>query len=119
MASGTAGVVALTMTGSSSGIGGVARGSLGGLVVGALLETIGGWGGGREGMSPAVGGFGATRWGTIVGDNTGTGEFCEAFGGGGAARGFSKLPSWFWGKRGLVAEAGLMPSGYSPCRGIA
>lgn len=100
----------MTNTGSSSGMSGVARGSFAGLVAGALLDTTGGWGGGREGVKVG-GGLGATRLGAIAGDNTGTGELCEGFGGGGAARGFSKLPSWFWGKRGLVAEAGLMPSG--------
>lgn len=107
--------------GPSSGIGG------GGVVV--VVEgppgrvfVVGGCGAGREGtrLPPAPGGFGAARVGTREPAGAAAVAAGAARGIGGGARGFSKLPSWFCGKRGLVEGevtvatgllVGLNPSG--------
>lgn len=75
---------------------------------------------------PAVvlpGGLGAGRPGTILAPP----PLSRCRGIGGGARGFSKLPSWFWGKRGeagglrtdvyppgVAAPGTVNPSGLSP-----
>lgn len=72
---------------------------------------IGGGGAGRVGAKSrklGAGGLGAGLFGIIivVGDWPGLKLVMTLAGGpvgmGGGARGFSKLPSWFWGNRGLA-----------------
>lgn len=104
--------------GPSSGIGGVV------VVEGppGRVFVVGGCGAGREGTrpAPAPGGFGAARVGTREPAGAAAAAAGAARGIGGGARGFSKLPSWFCGKRGLVEGevtaatglwVGLNPSG--------
>ena len=77
--------------------------------IGASLET-GGCGAGLTGTRLVMGtdgGFGAGRiWTRLVIDDEMVGDerfgLVAARGIGGGARGFSKLPSWFCGKRGLT-----------------
>ena len=91
-------------------------------------RDIGGGGAGRTGARSrrlGRGGFGGARCGIMMGGIAGLANALAdgLFGMGGAARGFSKLPSWFCGNLGL-AGGDMMPvfgekeAGKAPTLGV-